>query len=333
MLEVFFIFSKPNLILFFPVALKSTVSVGRCKGILGCQLALTRTYFFQTNPFFVLLLWMHFSMPGKCWKFLYFFQTKPYFIFSGTPIYRLAHTPAVFFRPNIRLLFLFLRLHFSLPGRCCKCSPGWRPACTCPSCWGQKSHRAVLSWRDMPACLSPLSSQPGKNGKIQRDIQTWICGWDLAEWLECLTANAIVTTVLGLIPASSGTVDSEVRQTKQFWIKYWEKKNLKIPLKQKETWIFMRMKSAHTSCGSSWIRIDLWSRIWIHTVLEIRFMFSQKWNSAALFPVPTFMYLWAIYIFPGSVCLFGCSRIGRLILEIHKLLTDTWMWKLGDRTS
>ena len=51
-------------------------------------------------------------------------------------------------------------------------------------------------------------------------------------------------------------------------------------------------------------------------------------------PISAFMYLWAIYIFPGSVCLFGCSKIGRPILEIYvyKLLTYTWMLKLGDRT-
>ncbi len=28
-------------------------------------------------------------------------------------------------------------------------------------------------------------------------------------------------------------------------------------------------------------------------------------------PMFTFMYLWAIYIFPGPVCLLGCSKIGR----------------------
>ncbi len=63
----------------------------------------------------------------------------------------------------------------------------------------------------------------------------------------------------------------------------------------------------------------------------MRFMYFQKWNCVALFPIPTFMYLWPIYIFPASVCLFGCSKIGRCILEIYKSLTDTWMWKLGDR--
>jgi hypothetical protein len=38
-------------------------------------------------------------------------------------------------------------------------------------------------------------------------------------------------------------------------------------------------------------------------------------------PIFTFMYLWAIYIFPGSVCLFCCSQIGRPILGIY----NTWM--------
>jgi hypothetical protein len=33
--------------------------------------------------------------------------------------------------------------------------------------------------------------------------------------------------------------------------------------------------------------------------------------------------LYAIYIFPGSICLFGCSKIGRLILGIYKSLTET----------
>ncbi len=40
-------------------------------------------------------------------------------------------------------------------------------------------------------------------------------GGDLAQWLERLTANAKVATVLGSIPASSDTVESERRQMKQ----------------------------------------------------------------------------------------------------------------------
>ncbi len=41
------------------------------------------------------------------------------------------------------------------------------------------------------------------------------------------------------------------------------------------------------------------------------------------------MCLWAFYIFPGSVLIFGCSKIDRLIL---KSLSDIWVWELGDRT-
>ncbi len=43
---------------------------------------------------------------------------------------------------------------------------------------------------------------------------------DLAKWLERLTANIEVATVLGSIPASSDTVESEGPQMKQCWIQY-----------------------------------------------------------------------------------------------------------------
>jgi hypothetical protein len=45
-------------------------------------------------------------------------------------------------------------------------------------------------------------------------------------------------------------------------------------------------------------------------------------------PVPTLIYLWEIYIFPGSVCLFCCREICGKILGIYKLLTVTLVWKL-----
>ncbi len=55
-----------------------------------------------------------------------------------------------------------------------------------------------------------------------------------------------------------------------------------------------------------------------HTAAKIRFMYYQKWNYAASFPISTFLYLWAIYIFPGSVCLFSCSKIGTDCSQIHE---------------
>ncbi len=45
-------------------------------------------------------------------------------------------------------------------------------------------------------------------------------------------------------------------------------------------------------------------------------------------PVPTLIYLWEIYIFPGSVCLFCCREICGPILGIYNFLPYKWMWKL-----
>jgi hypothetical protein len=54
-------------------------------------------------------------------------------------------------------------------------------------------------------------------------------------------------------------------------------------------------------------------------------MSSFSGNYTASVPIFTFMCLWAIHIFPGSVHIFPCSRIDRPILEIYKSLTDIWV--------
>jgi hypothetical protein len=56
--------------------------------------------------------------------------------------------------------------------------------------------------------------------------------------------------------------------------------------------------------------------------------YSQKRNFAATVLILKFMLLWAIYIFPWSVCLFCWRKIDGPNVGIYRPFTDTWMWKL-----
>jgi hypothetical protein len=69
-------------------------------------------------------------------------------------------------------------------------------------------------WAESDTVMSPAGLKSGqKTKKRRKKAADKNCGWDLAEWLEQLTANV---TILGSIPASCHTVESEGQQMKQF---------------------------------------------------------------------------------------------------------------------
>ncbi len=83
-------------------------------------------------------------------------------------------------------------------------------------------------------------------------------------------------------------------------------------------------KSHHISSQS--YKLFVWFMHCKDKIPKFRNKYSQKRNIGASVPISTFMRLWAIYIFPRSMV-----EICRPILGLDKLLTDTWMLKLGLR--
>ncbi len=72
---------------------------------------------------------------------------------------------------------------------------------------------------------------------------------------------------------------------------------------------------------------------WLHCkepIPKIRNKYSQKRNCAATVRISTFTCLWAIYIFPRSICLFCCRKyVDRSWKYINRSQTHecgTWHW-------
>jgi hypothetical protein len=73
--------------------------------------------------------------------------------------------------------------------------------------------------------------------------------------------------------------------------------------------------------------MKIFGTLW-HTAKEIPFMYYFSGNCAASVPISTFICLWAVYIFPGLVHIFPCSRIGRPLLETHIYISH-WYKSVG----
>ncbi len=76
--------------------------------------------------------------------------------------------------------------------------------------------------------------------------------------------------------------------------------------------------------ANSWLRFVYGdcSFLFLHCkeiIPKIRNKYSHKENSADSFPISKFMFQWAIYIFPRSVRLFCCRKIGGPIVGIYTL--------------
>jgi hypothetical protein len=72
--------------------------------------------------------------------------------------------------------------------------------------------------------------------------------------------------------------------------------------------------------------INVWVPIYVFPEMKVwSLLISKNRIKMFYFPISTFIYLWEIYIFPRSVCLFCWSQICEPILGLYETLTDTWM--------
>ncbi len=81
----------------------------------------------------------------------------------------------------------------------------------------------------------------------------------------------------------------------------------------------LKLKCAHSPLT---FRILSLRPIYTHDGASAKF--SISWDE-------TDYSVWAIYIFPRSVCLFCCWKIGGPTVGINRSLTEAWIWKLGLR--
>ncbi len=99
----------------------------------------------------------------------------------------------------------------------------------------------------------------------------------------------------------------------------------KVLEKKQITWIFgairsWRWKAVESRDGCSFVKWKAYIWHWeleTHSTENLKYI--QKWNYAASFPISTFMYKGAIYIFPGSV-LFGISVFLYCVRELSAQL-------------